>query len=74
MTCQSPVVQGLLGNVSQVVAQFLMDSGIKLMSNYTKLAMTPDPYFEHFEDGVYILKTKNLILEVCLGCCLITNV
>jgi len=46
-----------------------MDGGIKLMSNYTKLIMTPDPYFERFEDGVYVLKTKNLILEVCLGCC-----
>lgn len=49
-----------------------MDGGIKLLSNYTMLTMTPDPYFEHFEDGVYVLKTKNLILEVCLGHCLIT--
>ena len=73
MTCQSPVVQGLLGNVSQVEAQFLMDGGIKLLSNYTKLLMTPDPYFEPFENGVYVLKTNNLILEVCLGQCLITN-
>lgn len=72
MTCQSPAVQGLLGNVSQVEAQFLMDGGIKLLSNYTMLTMTPDPYFEHFEDGVYVLKTKSLILEVCLGHCLIT--
>ena len=73
MTCQSPVVQGILGNVSQVEAQFLMDGCIKLLSNYTKLLMTPDPYFEPFENGVYVLKTNNLILEVCLGQCLITN-
>ena len=50
-----------------------MDGGIKLLSNYTKLLMTPDPYFEPFENGVYVLKTNNLILEVCLGQCLITN-
>jgi len=49
-----------------------MDGGIKLMSNYTKLKMIPNPSFEDFEDRIYILKTKNLILEVCLGCCLIT--
>ena len=73
MTCESPVVQGLLGNVSQVEAQFLMDGGIKLLSNYTKLLMTPDPHLEPFENGVYVLKTNNLILEVCLGQCLITN-
>ena len=73
MTCQSPLVQGFLGNVSQVEVQFLMDGGIKLMSNYTKLKMTPDPYFENFEDGVYTLKTKNLILEVCLCRCVITT-
>lgn len=66
MTCQSPVVQGLLGNVSQVKAQFLMDSDIKLMSNFTKLTVIPDPYLEPFKDGVYVLKTKNLILEVCV--------
>ena len=74
MRCQSPVVQGLLGNVSQVEAQFLMDGGVKLLSNYTKLTMTPDPYFERFGDGVYVLKTRNLILEVCLDLSLITNI
>ena len=73
MTCKSPEVHGLLGNVSRVEARFLMDGGIKLLSNYTKLTMTPDPYFDHFEDGIYVLKTNNLILEVCVGQCLITN-
>ena len=65
MICQSPVVPRLLGNVSEVKAQFLMDGDIKLMSNFTKLTVIPDPYLEPFKDGVHVLKTKNLILEVC---------
>ena len=67
MTCPSPVVEGLIGNVSEVKAQFLMDGGIKLMSNFTKLTMIPDPHFEQFKDNVHVLKTENLILEVCLS-------
>ena len=64
MTCKSPKVTGLLGNVSEVQAQFIMDGDVKLLSNFTKLTMMPDPFFERFKDDIHVLKTESLILEV----------
>ena len=64
MTCPSPRVPGFAGNISVVQAQFIMDGGRKLLSNFTKLTMIPDPYFERFKDDLHVLRTENLILEV----------
>ncbi|PFX28558.1 Plexin-A3 [Stylophora pistillata] len=64
MECLSPKVPDFVGNVSKVQVQFLMDADIPLRSNYTSLTMIPNPFFEHFEDNLFVLKTENLILEV----------
>ena len=62
MVCHSPEVPDLTGNVSQVVAAFILDA-VKIQSNLTTVTMIPDPKFIPFED-VYELKKDNLILEV----------
>ena len=62
MICHSPEVPDLTGNVSQVVAAFILDA-VKIQSNLTTVTMIPDPKFIRFED-VYELKEDNLILEV----------
>ena len=62
MICHSPEVPDLTGNVSQVVAAFILDA-VKIQSNVTTVTMIPDPKFIPFED-VYELKEGNLILEV----------
>lgn len=64
MECLSPKVPDFVRNVSKVQVQFLMDADIPLRSNYTSLTMIPNPFFEHFEDNLFVLKTENLILEV----------
>ena len=62
MICHSPEVPDLTGNVSQVVAAFILDA-VKIQSNLTTVTMIPDPKFIRFED-VYELKEDKLILEV----------
>ena len=62
MICHSPEVPDLTGNVSQVVAAFILDA-VKIQSNLTTVTMIPDPKFIPFED-VYELKEDKLILEV----------
>ena len=62
MVCHSPKVPDFTGNVSQVVAAFILDA-VKIQSNLTTVTMIPDPKFIRFED-VYELKEDNLILEV----------
>ena len=62
MVCHSPEVPDFTGNVSQVVAAFILDA-VKIQSNLTTVTMIPDPKFIRFED-VYELKEDNLILEV----------
>ena len=62
MVCHSPEVPDFTGNVSQVVAAFILDA-VKVQSNLTTVKMIPDPKFIRFED-VYELKEDNLILEV----------
>ena len=62
MVCYSPEVPDFTGNVSQVVAAFILDA-VKIQSNLTTVTMIPDPKFIRFED-VYELKEGNLILEV----------
>ena len=61
MVCHSPEVPDFTGNVSQVMAAFILDA-VKIQSNLT-VTMIPDPKFIRFED-VYELKEDNLILEV----------
>ena len=62
MVCHSPEVPDFTGNVSQVMAAFILDA-VKIQSNLTTVTMIPDPKFIPFED-VYELKEDNLILEV----------
>lgn len=62
MVCHSPEVPDFTGNVSQVMAAFILDA-VKIQSNLTTVTMIPDPKFIRFED-VYELKEDNLILEV----------
>ena len=63
MICHSPEVPDLTGNVSQVVAAFILDA-VKIQSNLTTVTMIPDPKFIPFEDVYELLKEGNLILEV----------
>ena len=63
MVCHSPEVPDFTGNVSQVVAAFILDA-VKIQSNLTTVTMIPDPKFIPFEDDVYELKEERLILEV----------
>lgn len=62
MVCHSPEVPDFTGNVSQVMAAFILDA-VKIQSNLKTVTMIPDPKFIRFED-VYELKEDNLILEV----------
>lgn len=61
MTCRSPKVPNLAGNVTNVTAVFIMDA-LNVQSNLT-VAIIPDPYFVPFAD-VYQLKEGSLTLEV----------
>ena len=61
MTCRSPKVPNLAGNVTKVTAVFIMDALIT-QSNLT-VTIIPDPYFVHFAE-VRQLKEASLILKV----------
>lgn len=61
MTCRSPKVPNLAGNVTKVTAVFIMDA-LNVQSNLT-VAIIPDPYFVPFAE-VRQLKEASLILEV----------
>ncbi|XP_073230629.1 uncharacterized protein [Porites lutea] len=60
MTCRSPKVPNLAGNVTKVTAVFIMDA-LNVHSNLT-VAIIPDPYFVPFAE-VRQLKEASLILE-----------
>ncbi|CAH3187926.1 unnamed protein product, partial [Porites evermanni] len=60
MTCRSPKVPNLAGNVTKVTAVFIMDA-LNVQSNLT-VAIIPDPYFVPFAE-VRQLKEASLILE-----------
>ena len=59
MTCRSPKVPNLAGNVTKVTAVFIMDA-LNVQSNLTVI---PDPSFVRFTE-VRQLKEASLILEV----------
>ena len=61
MTCRSPKVPNLAGNVTKVTAVFIMDA-LNVQSNLT-VAIIPDPSFVRFAE-VRQLKEASLILEV----------
>lgn len=61
MTCRSPKVPNLAGNVTKVTAVFIIDA-LNVHSNLT-VAIIPDPYFVPFAE-VRQLKEASLILKV----------
>lgn len=61
MTCRSPKVPNLAGNVSEVTAVFIMDA-LNTQSNLT-VTIIPDLYFVPFAE-VRQLKEASLILKV----------
>ena len=62
MICRAPPVLVSTGNVSQVVASFILD-GVNFESNNTKLTLIPNPDFKTFPDD-YVLHGASLILQV----------
>lgn len=61
MICRAPPIPVITGNVSQVVASFILD-GVNFESNNTKLTLIPNPDFKKFPDD-YVLQGASLILQ-----------